>query len=306
MLDNNVRRALSGSCAEGHVVFDHPLRGHSTISIGGKADAWFVPSSPEELERVIRLLNEEGIRAVVIGNGSNTLIPDEGLCGVAINLSDSAFRGIEARGQVVTAGAGACLGGLLRYCCQRGLAGLEGLSGIPGTVGGALCMNASYRSAISDRLVKVHLVGPDGRGAWIEKKDIKFGYRYSSLKGKGVITSGVFHLEPEDAGLVKARMTEYFADKLERQPLGKKTLGCVFKNPAKVGYASGELIDRTGMRGLCRGDAQVSEKHANFIVNRARASCRDVIELIREVREKVLEKFSVELEPEIEILDSGR
>jgi len=305
MLDKDLQNALLEKSPRGRVLFDHPLREHSTISIGGSADAWCAPADLDELSGILAFLNSEGIRTIVLGNGSNTLMPDEGLRGVVINLSGKPFRRVENNGEMVTSGAGACLGGLIKYCCDKGLGGLEGLAGIPATVGGAACMNASYRSEVSERFVKAQVVRPDGRAEWVGKKDIRFGYRNSSLKGEGVITAAVFALERADPRDLRSRMTGYFAEKLEKQPLGKRTLGCVFKNPSKTGYSSGELIDRSGMKGLSAGGARVSKKHANFIVNEGSAGSGDVLTLISEVRERVREKFLLELEPEIEIMDNG-
>lgn len=289
----------------GSIVFGEPLSKHSTISIGGKAEAWYVPLSLEGLRRTKTFLDRFGIKTVIMGCGSNVLIPDEGIDAVVVNLSSDAFKKIEREGNIVTVGAGADLGTLISDCCRYGLGGLEGLAGIPATVGGALATNASYRVAISEFLVKVLVLDAAGDIKWIEKKDLRFGYRFSSLAGRGIVVQAVFHLDEVPPDDLKTRLKDHFTERAERQPLDKRTLGCIFKNPERGGYTSGEMIDAAGMKGFRYGAAQVSEKHANFIVNTDGASSADVTGLMGEIKRKVREKFSVELEPEIEIWDPG-
>ncbi|MEA3489129.1 MAG: UDP-N-acetylmuramate dehydrogenase [Candidatus Omnitrophota bacterium] len=304
MLNREIReelRAICGKCG-GTVLFGHPLGAHSTISIGGKASAWFVPSSLEGLCITKSFLEGAGVRTVVIGRGSNVLIPDEGLDAVVINLSDAFFSDVRIEGRSVTAGAGARLGRLVSLCCMGGLGGLEGLIGVPGTVGGAVFMNASYRGAASDFLEKVQIVNGEGQAFWMEKKELEFEYRGSSVKENEIITRVVFRLEEASPGDLNSGLKSLFAEKAGKQPLGEKTLGCIFKNPTGSGSGGGELIDKSGMKGYRRGGAKVSEKHANFIVNCDRASFSDVTSLMNDVRRKVLDRFSVELEPEIRIL----
>ena len=263
---------------------------------------WYVPSSPEELQEAVGLLGDAGVRTIVIGRGSNVLIPDEGLEAVVINLSGDLFRQTVFEGTTVHVGAGANLGSFISDCCARGLTGLEGLAGIPATVGGALRINAACRTAISERLLRVLVLDAAGETKWIEKNDLRFGYRLTSFDRGWIILRAVFQLEeglPADA---QGKLKNYFIEKIKKQPLDKKSLGCVFKNPAHTEYAGGELIDKAGMKGYRRGAAQVSRKHANFIINTGGASFADVIGLMEDIRDKVREKFSIELEPEIEIL----
>ncbi|RKY42938.1 MAG: UDP-N-acetylenolpyruvoylglucosamine reductase [Candidatus Makaraimicrobium thalassicum] len=304
MLNRKVRDDLRGLCEKhgGRIVFDHPLCGHSTISIGGNASAWYMPASMEELREAKKILDDSGIRTVVIGAGSNVLFPDKGLDAVVISLSAGAFREVRIEGNTVTAGAGADMGGFISDCCACGLAGLEGLAGIPATVGGALVTNAAYRTAISECLSRVLVLDAAGRAQWVGKKDIGFGYRFSSFDKRETILQAVFRLNEVPAADLKKKLRGYFAEKMERQPLDKRTLGCVFKNPGQGEYTSGELIDRAGMKGHCRGGAKISEKHANFIVNTGGAASADVAGLMDDARRKVSEAFSVELQPEIEIL----
>ncbi len=304
MLNRKVRDSLDRLCSGGGgtVMFDHPLHEHSTISIGGRASAWYMPASPEELREAVVLLADSGVRTIVVGRGSNVLIPDKGLDAVVINLSADLFREITFRGRAVTAGAGAGLGELISGACAHGLTGLEGLVGIPASVGGALSVNASYRTAISERLSRALFLSAAGETKWIEKENLEFGYRRSSFDRKGIILQAVFQLDEELPARAQERLKTYFAEKIKKQPLGERSLGCVFKNPGQRKYASGELIDRVGMKGYRRGAAQVSRKHANFIINTGGATSADVIGLMDDIRDKVRKKFLIELEPEIEIL----
>lgn len=306
MLDDRVRDRLKRLCGTdgGKVIFDHPLCGHSTIAIGGNASAWYVPSSLEELREAKIFLKDSGVRTMVIGRGSNLLIPDEGLDAVIISLSNAFFGeiGFTARG-IATVGAGADLGGLIASCCARGLAGMEGLIGIPATVGGALATNASYRTAISDRLSRLLALGPDGKLKWLEREELNFEYRSSPVDRDEIVLRAEFSLDEAPPEVLRKKCRDYFAEKRRAQPLDRKTLGCVFKNPVgDNGRTSGELIDAAGLKGARRGGALISERHANFIVNSGGANCRDVKALMDQARSRVRKRFSIELEPEIEIL----
>jgi UDP-N-acetylmuramate dehydrogenase len=298
-----VRNKLTEICdATGsRVAFDEDLFAHSTISVGGKAKAWFVPSSLEALREAALFLRDSGVSSIVVGNGSNVLMPDSGL-EVAINLDNGFFVKKEFEDRKVLAGAGTDLGGLISDCCLKGLSGFEGLAGIPATVGGALATNASYKTAISDCLESVRVMDREGKARWVKKDDIRFGYRSSSFEKDEVIVEAVFTLteaSPED---LKQALKANFCDKKHKQPLGAKTLGCIFKNPEDSEKKAGELIELAGMKGASVGGAQVSQMHANFIVNSGNATASDVTTLIEKVRRQVFEKFSVALETEIEIL----
>jgi UDP-N-acetylmuramate dehydrogenase len=302
MGETATRDKLTGICREDgcRLFFEEPLSGHSTIRIGGKAMAWVEVPSVDKFLEVRRVLERGGGRHLVVGNCSNMLFPDGRLTAVLVKLRGGLFSGIRFEDNRVTAGAGVALGSLVCGSCAKGLAGLEGLVGIPASVGGAVANNASYLSGISDHLVKVRVIDGNFRDIWIDKEDIRFEYRGSSLKGKTVVEA-VFELEKADADKLKRELKGNFLEKMKKQPLEKKTLGCVFKNPPG-GHASGELIDKAGMKGACVGGAKVSEKHANFIINDGGARSSDVTALIDMVKRKVFEKFSITLEPEIEII----
>ncbi len=303
-MDKIVRDGLIGICREhgGRVVFDAPLRSLSKIGIGGKAAAWLEPSGLEALTAARSLLDGKGMRTIVIGNASNVLFPDGDMDAVVITLSSRPFRTTRFGGRTVTAGAGVELTGLISDCCERGLSGLEGLVGVPATVGGAVMTNAGYRSSISDHLVKVRCLDGNGNMTWMDRGAIEFGYRSCSLDKKWIVVEAVFRLQKAAPQMLRERVKEYFLEKMSRQPLDKRTLGCVFKNPGDTERGSSELIDLARMKGATQGGAQVSEKHANFIVNLGNASSGDVVRLMEKMKREVLKKFSVELESEIEIL----
>lgn len=307
MLKKEVHDNLRLLCKEygGNVEFDYPLSGNSWIAIGGRASAWYVPSSLEELVEAKKLLDSSGTRIIVMGNGSNILIPDKGLDAAVINLSSDFFKKVIIQDKTVTAGGGTDLRSLISHCYECGLTGLEGLAGIPATVGGALKLNASYKIEINEPLLRVRVLDSEGKDRWMDKKDLKFGYRSSSFKKNDIILQAAFFLEKMAPVEARKIFRAFLAEKMEKQPLDKKSLGCVFRNPEQNSRTSGELIEKAGLKGLRCGGAKVSEKHANFIINEGEASFEDVISLMDEVKSGVLDKFSIELKPEIEVLNNN-
>ncbi|MBU0683006.1 MAG: UDP-N-acetylmuramate dehydrogenase [Candidatus Omnitrophica bacterium] len=304
MMNIEIKEKLRKICEPGggRVLFDFPLSACNTIGIGGKATAWCAPSNAKALREMRLFLNSVDIPVFVIGNGSNILIPDRGIDAVVIKLSGDFFEQIRMKRCVVRVGAGAHLRKLVSFACVNGLSGLEGLVGIPATIGGALKMNASYVSAISENLSKILILNSHGKFMWVKKNEIDFGYRHSSLKKQDIIVQAEFELKNASIPEIKKKMKEYFLTKLRLQPLGAKTLGCVFKNPLESVYTSGQLIDKAGKKGVQRGYAKISEKHANFIINTGQATSQDVIDLIEKVKQDVKKHFSVSLESEIEVL----
>lgn len=286
----------------GDIAFNCSFARHSTIGIGGNVSVWYIPSSIEELREVLCFLSGSGVRFMVVGMCSNMLFPDEGLDAVILSLSSVFFRRIDIANNIVSAGAGATIGNLVTKCCENGLAGLEGLVGIPAAVGGALRMNASYKSAVSERLLRVFVMDDKGKTEWLEKNDIDFGYRFSSLDRKKIILEALFFLDKSSSVDLKNRVKCFYDEKKEKQPLDKKTLGCIFKNPDRSLFTAGELIEKSGMKGVFQGSAKVSEKHANFIINTGKALSSDVRILISKIRIEVRKNFPVDITPEIEIL----
>ena len=300
-----VEETLKEYCGQrgGSLSFEEDLSGHNTISVGGDAFAWYIPNSLRELRESISFLREANARIVMVGSGSNILMPDDFLDAVLINLSSDAFNFTEIRGRSVEVGAGTRLNSLIAACMRHGLSGLEGLVGIPGTVGGALMGNAGYITSISDRLTRVRMLDRNGDVITKNASDLSFGYRKSSFQKDEIIIGAVFELEKDNTEKVRKRIKNNFIKKMVSQPLGEKTLGSVFKNPEGIHMKSAQMIEEAGLKGKSCGGAEVSGKHANFIINRGNATARDVKALIRAVQDKVNDEFSIELVPEIIILE---
>jgi len=302
-IDARLKQAIIAGGNGGKISFDEYLAGHSTIGIGGRVAALFRPDSEDELASAVRIMGQNGIDFFVLGNGSNILFPDSTVDRVAVKLSSPGFRALRFGDGSVFCGAGLRLSELISGCAVHGLSGMEGLVGIPGTVGGAIRNNAGYMSEISDRLTKIRLMGPDGETGWMDRNDIGFGYRGSSIKNGQIITGAEFALSADDRDLIENRLRKYFISKLDSQPYGKKTLGCVFKNPpAGSGLSSSRLIDECGLKGARCGNAVVSIKHANFIINSGGASSKDVMALIEKMRGTVKKRHSIDMDLEIEII----
>ncbi len=279
------------------------------FGIGGRADRLARPTSAEQLRECVR--RAEG-KLRVLGDGANLLVDDDGTDGLIVSLSGKTFTGVhqeKASGRVV-AGAGTNLPKLITDTVRQGLAGLEGLGGIPATIGGAVIMNAGGAfGQISESVAIVHAIDRDANGVVLGRDEIDFSYRHSGLRDL-IITSVEFDLREEDPAALRARLKEVMEYKKGSQPMADQSAGCVWKNPtltadtADIGAAgdrvsAGMLIDRTGCKGLSVGGASVSPRHANFVVTQIGAKARDVIELMEQTKLRVMEKFGVMLEPEV-------
>jgi UDP-N-acetylmuramate dehydrogenase len=286
--------------ARGRLLYDDPLSGRTSFKIGGPADFVLFPKDLEDLAAVVRMCEAEGVPRFTIGRGTNLLVSDAGFRGVVIDLSD-AFNMIASRDLTVTAGAGVQLWDLLLYCTERGLSGMEPLAGIPGGVGGGIRLNAgAFDGEIKDRLDSVEFVDAGGGLVTRSAKDIRMEYRRSDLPRDAVIVQARFRMKEGNPTEMDAAQKAVLAKRKERQPLSLPSAGSVFKRPP--GDFAGRLIEEAGLKGLRVGDAMVSGKHANFIVNCQSASASDVMRLIGEIQERVSARFGVRLEPEIHFL----
>lgn len=303
-MKDNIKKTLKKISAEygGKIEFEYPLSECSTMKTGGTVFAVYMPENTEEIIEVSRFLDSVEMKTVVLGRGSNVLMPDGYLDKVFFILNRGDFRKIAFDGTKVVTGSGVWLEELIRRSSKHGFSGLEGLVGIPATVGGAVMMNAGYKDAISDNLIKINVLDSSYKRVEMEKKDIVFGYHCSSVDKDKIIVSAEFQLTECDEVDTRKKIEIYFSEKIKKQPLNKKTLGCIFKNPKEHRSSAGELIELAGMKNERRGDAVISDKHANFIVNVGSATSSDVLSLIDDVKVRVKKEFSVELEPEIEIL----
>ena len=283
------------------VLVDEPMANHTSFRIGGPADALVIVNDEEELASVLDIVKAS--EHILIGNGSNFLVADEGYPGIMIKLSGK-FDKAEISGEEVRAGGAMLLSNLSAMLTENGLSGFEFASGIPGSVGGAVFMNAgAYDGEMKDIVKSVRLLKPDG-SAIIEKsnKEMDFGYRHSSIQETNEIVLTVdYKLEKKDKAIIKDRVKELQEKRNAKQPVNFPSAGSTFKRPAS-GYAAA-LIDEAGLRGCSVGAAQVSEKHAGFIINTGGATANDVLELMRKVRETVFEKSGIMLEPEVRLIN---
>ncbi len=282
------------------ILFAEPMRDHTTFKIGGPADAFAQAHSPDEAAALIRFCRQNDLPFLITGNGSNMLVSDAGIRGVVIAVKDG-MNAVETDGCEVRAQAGALLSRTAAEAARAGLSGLEFASGIPGTVGGGVFMNAgAYGGELKDVIKSVTYMDLDGVIYTRGPESLGFGYRKSIFsQGAYVILSCVFSLKKDCAEDISARMKEYSRRRSEKQPLSEPSAGSAFKRPE--GYFAGKLIQDCGLMGYRIGGAAVSEKHAGFIVNKGGATCRDVTRLIAHVQNAVMEKFGVRLEPEVRI-----
>ncbi|MGB2864520.1 MAG: UDP-N-acetylmuramate dehydrogenase [Sedimentisphaerales bacterium] len=280
---------------------DYPLAKRIWYGLGGPADYFIRPKTTEQLKEVVERCNENGIRIYVMGFGSNLLIGDDGIRGAVIKLEAEQFAQIKYDAQDVTAWAGAELSKLVLKCVEKGLSGIEALTGIPGSVGGAVKMNAGGNFGdIGAAVESVTLMDSSGNIFEKSKPELEFDYRQTNITAKFILNARL-KFNSADPEQIMQTVKEIWIYKKNNQPLNTKNSGCIFKNP--TGASAGALIDRAGLKGLQIGGAVVSEKHANFIIAEAGCSSRDVTRLIEAIKQRVKEQFNIELELEIEIWD---
>ncbi len=274
---------------------------HTTFRVGGPADYFVMPESSGEVQQVISLCREEKMPYYVIGNGSNLLVSDEGYRGVILQIYRTMSR-IEAEGTLIRAQAGALLSAIAAKAYENSLTGFEFAAGIPGTIGGASVMNAgAYGGEMKDVIRSVTVLDRDGKIRKIEREDLEMGYRTSIISKEGYITlEAEIELSEGKPEEIKALMDDLRTRRVTKQPLEYPSAGSTFKRPE--GYFAGKLIQDTGLAGFQVGGAQVSEKHCGFVINKENATAADIDSLMRQVSEKVKEKFGVTLEPEVKRL----
>ncbi|MCA9115646.1 MAG: UDP-N-acetylmuramate dehydrogenase [Planctomycetaceae bacterium] len=278
---------------------DEPLAPYTWLRIGGPAQYLIEPRTPDELEAVVRCCDENGIPLRLLGGGSNLLVSDEGVGGVTLRLNHENWTGISVEGTTVTAGAGASLGAVISVAVKAGLAGLESLAGIPGTIGGALRGNAGGRAGDIGQFVQsVDVMTVRGQRFTRTEDELSFAYRQSSIDELAIL-SATFQLKEDDPDEITRRMRKLWVMKKATQPLAFQSAGCIFRNPR--GLSAGTLIEQSGLKGTRIGQAEISERHANFFVTSEGATSADVLRLIELARSRVAEQFGVDLELEIRI-----
>jgi UDP-N-acetylmuramate dehydrogenase len=286
--------------AEGEVATARPLAPYAAYRIGGPTALWAAPRSESGVRRVLEAVHASAVPLFVLGRGSNLLISDRGWPGVTLyigeNLNGLRFSGIQAE-----AGAGTLLMDVIRAAVDRGLGGMEQMAGIPGGVGGALRMNAgAFGREIESVAEEVAGFTADGSPCRISRPDIAFGYRRAPQLEGVIITSARFRFQTEPAALLRTRVDEILALRKSKHPLEHPSCGSVFKRPP--GYYAGALIEATGLKGERIGGAEISSKHAGFILNVADAAATDVYRLIRRIEKRVFERFGIRLEREVRLV----
>ncbi|MCP4393728.1 MAG: UDP-N-acetylmuramate dehydrogenase [Alphaproteobacteria bacterium] len=263
---------------------------------GGEAEVLFVPEDIDDLATMIAG-KPQGVPVTVIGMGANMLVRDGGVMGIVIHLGEN-FNGITVSENEITCGAGVNTLKIAQVAQKAGLSGLEFLAGMPGSVGGIIRMNAgAFGKEIKDILVGVEVIDASGRPLCLKPDEMDFKYREALIPENWIFSKAVFKVEKDDPEVIAARMKVMKAKRKDTQPIGEKTAGCAFKNPP--GLHAWELIDKSGCRGLCQGDAVMSEKHCNFIVNKGKATAEDIETLGETVRRTVMNKTGINLEWEI-------
>ncbi len=313
MLDHEIKNRLATLCGS-EVIFDEPMSKHTYLKVGGPAEAFVAPESVEQLAEILLWSKENNIPYIVVGNGSNLLVSDKGIYGIVIVLTkclNRIFRIKEEKESVIIAAmSGVRTHSLCRFAIEEGLSGTNFALGIPGTIGGAIMMNAgTLHGSISDILESVNVMLSSGAVLKIVKDEIDFSYRTLSWKrkiknagdGEPVLLEGAFRLSKSDKILLKKEAEMILKKRNENQPTNMPSVGCFFKNPPS-GKTAGQLIDMAGLKGTRIGGAEISTKHSNFIVNAGNASASDILALMQLVQESVLNKYNINLQPEVKIV----
>ncbi|MCP4247379.1 MAG: UDP-N-acetylmuramate dehydrogenase [bacterium] len=285
---------------DGRAERNAPLGALTWFGLGGRARHLVHPRGADALADVVRRAGDaRGVPIKILGGGANLLVRDDGYDGIVVRLDDPSFQEVQHDGPCVRAGAGTDLMTFVAQCCRAGLAGLECLAGIPGTVGGAIRMNAGgVHGEISETVETVEVMTIDGVRCTLTNDEVGFSYRRTQLGG-AVVTAVTFRLQPDNRDAVYDRFQEYWQVKKQSQPMADHSAGCIFTNPE--GDSAGRLIDEAGLKGTSCGGARVSERHANFIVADRGACAGDVLRLIDRVRETVTHRFGTDLELEIDV-----
>ena len=281
-------------------LMNESLKKHTTYGIGGPADLMIFPKSKQDLIKVIEIINKNKIQLTILGSGSNVLVSDNGIRGAVISLKNS-LKQIEVDNNILYAECGTMLGKIVKHAVKNNLIGLENLNGVPGTLGGALIMNAgAWGGEISENLIHVEVINSKSEIQKIQKKDLNFSYRQSSFNKDDILLSAKFNLKKADKDIIKENFIEAQSGRKKSQPLNKRSAGSLFKNPKN--NSAGKLLDEAGLKGFSIGDAKISEKHANFFINDGDATSKDMLMLIKKAHKEVKDKFNVNLSLEVKLM----
>ncbi len=292
---------------KGKIRVGETLSGHTSFRIGGPTDIWIEPNDTEDLKKILMFAKAHKIPVFVIGNGSNILVNDSGFRGISVYLGAPSFQHIKINDNIVRVGAGFSLSRLVRKACEKGLGGVESLIGIPGTVGGAIYMNAGgstnpiYKN-IGELVMRLKVMDYKGRIKNLKKKDLVFNYRSSNLAPYIILEAGL-KLAKSNPRALTSSISQFMKIKREKQPsFDEPSAGCIFKNPPNSQFTCGQMIDMLGLKGKRIGGAEISKKHANFIINKNGATAKDVLALIKLIEKRVKESYGISLELEIKVI----
>ena len=292
---NKLKKIVKGNLLE-----NEPMSKHTSYGIGGPASAYITPYDRKDLAQILQFAHKNKLPIYFIGSGSNLLVADQGINGIVVSPARS-LKKLEIDGNSIRAESGVMLGRLVKECMKNNLSGLETLVGVPGTLGGALVMNAgAFGGEISNYLQSVEIMKMNGSTKTYKTKDINFSYRFSSFKQDEFIILASFILPNEDPNIIKQKRNIASSGRKTNQPLKFRSAGSVFKNPEN--FAAGYLIDKVGLKGKKIGGAEISTHHANFFINHGNASAEDITRLIKLAKKAVFDKFNIELELEIKTI----
>lgn len=300
-IGQNIVEHIKSVAGEENVRINEPMKNHTSFKVGGVADILVTPEDISALEKIINICKAEKLPYFIMGNGTNLIVRDKGIRGVVIKTSDKLNR-YSVYGDIIEAEAGILLSQLSQIALENELTGLEFASGIPGTLGGAVVMNAgAYGGEMKDVVIRTRYIRPDGMIATLEGEQHQFGYRTSYIqKEGGVILKSWIKLAKGEKSKIREQIESLTERRQRTQPLDMPSAGSVFKRPK--GYYTGPLIEESGLKGYSIGGAQVSMKHCGFIVNTGNASAQDIIDLIKHIQKTIKEKYGVELETEVKIV----
>ena len=298
MISEAVIQALRKFVPEENICLQESMASHTTFRIGGLADCFVQLENTEQLIKVQKYLSQVGVPFFILGNGSNLLVSDAGFRGVILQIGPKMNR-VTVEGNVIVAQAGASMAQIARTAMEHELTGMEFASGIPGTIGGGVVMNAgAYGGELSQIVTQVNVVNNEGEIMELDNETMEFGYRTSTIRNNSfTVTEVILRLEKGDRRQIRERMEELAAKRREKQPLEYPSAGSTFKRPAE--HYAGQLIMEAGLRGFQCGGAKVSDKHCGFVINTGNATAEDVRKLIREVQARVKDQFNVDLETEV-------
>lgn len=300
-MNEEIKQKFCREFGSDRVLLEEPMKRHTTFRIGGPAEVFVMPGNLEEMQRILEICRTEDLPYFILGNGSNLLVSDKGYQGVVVQLYRN-FGQIRVEDSRIHAQAGALLSGIAAAAREASLTGFEFAGGIPGTLGGAVVMNAgAYGGEMKDVLKEVTVLTPEGGVLTLQADELHMGYRTSVIKEADyIVLEAVISLEKGDQEEIRSRMQELAGMRTSKQPLSYPSAGSTFKRPE--GYFAGKLIMDSGLRGYQVGGAQVSEKHCGFVINTGNATAKDVTTLMSDVQRIVMEKFGVKLEPEVKFL----